>query len=414
LTGAALRNLALSDPRESLKKTWPLLFGLVFGIATWVILTGFTRGASNFIKERVGGSLPNRIRVSASRSSFGPLALGGSMNEGTVDACKKIRGVEAVYRQAHYPGPARMYAHFQTQNMVTDMILDGVDPECVAEQLPEPGKFADSTTPQVPVVIPQIMLDVLNAGISSHTSLPNLSEDALIGRMFQMTVGVSSFAPGESTNINATVVGVSDQLGPNGPTVPLQWVLRNAKKPVEYHTLTLKLAPGADLDFVLKETEKLHLAAPDLEIARKIGQASFFVQLLASGFALAILMVAAVGIASGFTVKVQLEQADIGLYRSLGASRRDILGLYLVRAFWLGVRGALLGVLLGLFLGQVGATLVLSFLPKALAKDVTLFAPSWLSLLAALVLTPLVPVAAAWLPAQRAAALEPGRILRGH
>ena len=414
MTGAALRKLALSDPRESLKKTWPLLFGLVFGIATWVILSGFTRGASNFIKERVGGSLPNRIRVSASKSSFGPLALGGSMNDATVDSCKKIRGVEAVYRQAHYPGPARMYAHFQTQNMVTDMILDGVDPECVAGQLPEPGQFADSTTPQVPVVIPQIMLDVLNAGISSHTSLPNLSEDALIGRMFQMTVGVSSFAPGESTNINATIVGVSDQLGPNGPTVPLEWVKRNSKKPVEYHTLTLKLAPGADLDYVLKETEKLHLAAPDLEMARKIGQASFFVQLLASGFALAILMVAAVGIASGFTVKVQLEQADIGLYRSLGASRRDILGLYLVRAFWLGVRGALLGLLLGLFLGQVGATLILSFLPKALAKEVTLFAPSWLNLLAALVLTPLVPVAAAWLPAQRAAALEPGRILRGH
>ncbi|MFN8608783.1 MAG: FtsX-like permease family protein [Vulcanimicrobiota bacterium] len=406
--------LAFSDPRESLRKTWPLLFGLVFGIATWVVLTGFTRGATQWLRERVGGTLPNRIRVSPSRSSFGPLALGGNMTEQTVADCKKIPGVEAVFRQAHYPGPARMYAHFHTQNMVTDMILDGVDEGQVAEQLADPSQFVDSTTSMVPVVIPRIMLDVLNAGISAHTSLPSLSEQALVGQVFQMTIGVSSFAPGEATNLNCTIVGVSDQLGPNGPTVPMPWLLRNAKKPVEYHTLTLKLAPGANLDSVLRETEKLHLVAPDLETARKIGQASLLAQALAGGFALAILLVAGVGIASGFTVKVQLEQADIGLYRSLGASRQDILRLYLVRALWLGMRGAALGVVIGLIVGQVGATLVLSLLPKALSEGVTLFAPSALNLVLALLVTPLVPVAAAWLPARQAGSLEPGRILRGH
>ncbi|MBS2034454.1 FtsX-like permease family protein [bacterium] len=411
---ASLLQLAFSDPRESLRKTWPLLFGLVFGIATWVVLTGFTHGASEWLRERVGGTLPNRVRVSPSRSSFGPLALGSNMNEQTVTDCKKIPGVEAVYRQAHYPGPARMYAHFHTQNMVTDMILDGVDEAQVAEQLPDPSKFVDSTTSMVPVVIPRIMLDVLNAGISSHTTLPNLSEQALVGQVFQMTVGVSSFAPGEATNLNCTIVGVSDQLGPNGPTVPMAWLLRNAKRPVEYHTLTLKLSPNANLDAVLRETEKLHLVAPDLETARKIGQASMLAQALAAAFALAILLVAGVGIASGFTVKVQVEQADIGLYRSLGASRRDIISLYLVRALWLGIRGATLGVILGLVVGQVGATLILSLLPKALAEGVTLFAPSFVNLMLAMLVTPAVPVVAAWIPARQAASLEPGRILRGH
>lgn len=414
MTNAALFRLAFSDPRESPRRTWPLLVGLVFGIATWVVLSGYTRGASTWLRERVGGTLPNRIRVSSSKSSFGPLSLSSSLTEETVKACKAIPGVEAVYRQAHYPGPARMYAHFQTQNMVTDMVLDGVDPEQVAEQLPDPSKFVDSTTPQVPVVISQTMLDVLNAGISSHTNLPNLSEEALIGRVFQMTIGVSSFAREESTNINATIVGVSNQLGPNGPTVPLTWLLRNAKKPVVYHSLTLKLKPNANLDEVLRATEKMHLAAPDLEMARKIGQASFFTQMLAGGFAAAILLVAGVGIASGFTVKVQLEQADIGLYRSLGATRRDIVRLYLARALSLGLQGAFVGLVTGLFVGQVGATLILSLLPKALVEGATLFAPSWLNLLLALVFTPLVPVAAAWLPAQQAAALEPGRILRNH
>lgn len=405
--------LALSDPRESPRRTWPLLLGLVFGIATWVVLTGFTRGAAQWLRERVGGTLPNRIRVSSAKTQFGPLQLGGGLSEETVAACRAIPGVQEVYRQAHYPGPCELYGSYGGQSLRTDLILEGVDPGQVEAQLPPGAKFEDSTTALVPCVVPQPVLDVLNAGISAHTNLPNLSEQALIGRSFQLRVGASSFAPGASIDITCTVVGVSDQLGVNGPAVPLAWVARNAKKALEYHTLTLQLAPGADLGSVLRAVDRLHLSAPDLKMAERIGHASFFAQLLAGGFAGAILLVAGVGIASGFTVKVQLEQQDIGLYRSLGATRRDIARLYLIRAAALGLQGAFWGLLVGLFSGQVLATVVLSFVPKALGQGVTLFLPSPWSLLTALLFAPAVAVAAAWLPARQAAALEPGRILRG-
>ena len=404
--------LALSDPRESPRRTWPLLLGLVFGIATWVVLTGFTRGATRWLRERVGGTLPNRIRVSSAKTQFGPLQLGGGLGEETVEACKAIAGVEHVYRQAHFPGPCQLFAHYGGQHMTTDLILEGVDPGQVQAQLPSETVFEDTQESQVPAVIPQPVLDVLNAGISAHTHLPNLSEEALIGRSFQLRVGSSSFAPGPSIDITCKIVGVSDQLGVNGPAVPLEWVRRHAKRPLEYHTLTLQLAPGADLEGVLHEIDRLHLAAPDLETAKQIGQAAILAQLLAAAFAGAILFVAGVGIASGFTVKVQLEKPDIGLYRSLGATRRDIARLFLVRAASLGLQGGCFGLICGLFVGQVSATLILSQLPKALAQGVTLFQPSILSLATAALFAPLVAIGAAWLPARQAAALEPGKILR--
>lgn len=408
----ALLHLAVADPRESPRRTWPLLLGLVFGIATWLVLAGFTRGTADWLRQRVGGSIPNRIRVSSAKTTLGPLQLGGGLNEDTVAACKKIPGVTDVYRQCHYPGPAQLYATYQGQGFSTDLIIEGVDPGQVAEQVHRDWKFADTDASSVPVVIPRPVLDVLNAGISAHTSLPNISEDAIIGRTFQLRVGTSSFAPGPSTDITGDIVGVSDQLGINGPALPLAWVQRHAKRPIDYHTLTLQLAPEADLETVLREIDRLALSAPDLETAKQIGHASALAQILAAAFSLSILFVAGVGIASGFTVKVQLEQQDIGLYRSLGATRRDIARLYLVRAAWLGLQGSLWGVLVGGFAGMVLAKAILGFLPPTVREGMMLFQPGWLSLGVALVFGPLVALASAWLPSRQAANLEPGRILR--
>jgi hypothetical protein len=411
---AALIRLALTDPRESPRRTWPLLVGLVFGIATWIVLAGFTRGAADWLRQRVGGSIPNRIRVSSAKTSLGPLMLGGGLNKTHVEKCRAIPGVEAVYRQAHFPGPCQLWASHQGQTLTTDVIIEGVDPEQVSAQVHKDWKFADTRdNGAVPCVIPKPVLDVINAGISAHTNLPNLSEDALIGRTYKLRVGASSFAAGPSVDVTADIVGVSDQLGVNGPAFPMAWIERHAQRPIEYHTLTLQLKPDADLGQVLKAVDQLGLSAPDLDLAKRIGQASQLGQILAAAFAVSILGVAGVGIASGFTVKIQLEQADIGLYRSLGATRRDILYLYLIRAAFLGLLGSLGGLFLGGLAGLALAKLLVSQLPKSLASDLVLFQPSWLSLSIAFAFAPLVAVAAAWLPAHHASRLEPGSILRG-
>jgi ABC-type lipoprotein release transport system permease subunit len=193
----------------------------------------------------------------------------------------------------------------------------------------------------------------------------------------------------------------------------MAWIERHAQRPIEYHSLTLELKPEADLDQVMASIERLGLAAPDLDTAKRIGQASLFAQALAGVFALSILLVAAVGIGSGFMVKVQLEKQDIGLYRSLGATRGDIARIYLVRALSLGLQGALLGVLSGAAGGLLLSRFITSYLPKGLSETMVLFQPSWHSFLVALLFGPLVAVAAAWLPARQGAHLEPGKILRG-
>lgn len=411
---SSLLRLALKDPRESPRRNWPLFLGLVIGLATWLVLAGLTRGTTQWVRERVGGSLPNRIRVTSAKTQFGPLQLGGGISPELLQACRDLPGVQQVFRQAHYPGPCQLFAHYGGESLSTDLILEGVDPGQVADQLPNPAAFVDNPrSSEVPAVIPRAVLDVLNAGISAHTRLPNLSEQALVGRSFQLRVGSSSFAPGPSIEIKCRIVGVSDQLGISGPALPLAWVERHAPRPVEVHSLTLDLDPGADLHQVLRGVEKLGLTAPDLETARKIGQASLFVQALAATFALAILLVAAVGIGSGFLVKVQLEQQDIGLYRSLGATRKDIAAIYLVRALVLGLQGAVLGLIGGGMVGLLLSRLISSFLPPALQDNFLFFQPGLWNLAVALVFGPLVAVAAAWLPARQAAQLEPGKILRG-
>jgi hypothetical protein len=120
-----------------------------------------------------------------------------------------------------------------------------------------------------------------------------------------------------------------------------------------------------------------------------------------SGLALLGLALAAVGIFSVMTLAVSRRTREIGIRMSLGARRRDIVGLV--------VRRALLPVALGLGAG-LAASLAITGLVRGLLHGVepndplTLAAGTGVLLAAA--------VSAAYLPARRAATVDPMRALR--
>jgi putative ABC transport system permease protein len=114
------------------------------------------------------------------------------------------------------------------------------------------------------------------------------------------------------------------------------------------------------------------------------------------------LVVGGIGILTIMTITVSERTAEIGLLRSLGAYRRQILWLFLLEAFFLAAAGGVAGLVIGM-----GAASLLGWLLPAVPVHLS---PTFTALAFALAL--LIGLIAGILPARRAAGLDPVTALR--
>lgn len=165
--------------------------------------------------------------------------------------------------------------------------------------------------------------------------------------------------------------------------------------------------PGSVIEGIRAEIRR---AAPDLAIlgtatmgeavAASVAQPRFRMLLLLL-FAAAATMIATCGIYGLMAYAVTQRRHEIGVRMALGADRRDVLRLVLSRALRIVVVGVVVG-----FIGAVGVTRVLQrFLFGVTPTDPTAFIIVTLLLMT-------VAFVAAWLPARRAARIDPCVALR--
>jgi putative ABC transport system permease protein len=122
---------------------------------------------------------------------------------------------------------------------------------------------------------------------------------------------------------------------------------------------------------------------------------------LLSGFALVGLLLAGIGIYSVLAYYVSQRNRELGIRVALGASRTELVGLVL--------RQTLLPLLIGLALGIAGVFLS-GRLVADLLYEVKPGDPLVLSVIASLLIG--VSLVSSWLPARRAAAVDPALVLR--
>lgn len=115
-----------------------------------------------------------------------------------------------------------------------------------------------------------------------------------------------------------------------------------------------------------------------------------------------VLLAVGMGISSVLVVSVVQRSSQIGIMRAIGIGRLRILQVFLLQGLVFGVLGALLGTAIGAVLAQQ--------LAKAALFDVQVHP----SLVAVSILVSVgVGIGAAWLPARRAAKLDPATAIRG-
>lgn len=136
---------------------------------------------------------------------------------------------------------------------------------------------------------------------------------------------------------------------------------------------------------------------------------------------LLIIAVAAFNLVSSLVMMVADKRSDIAILRTLGASRRTVMGIFIAQGGMVGIVGTLLGVILGLYLsyhvtGWVDY-LQQTFNLELVAKDVYLlgFLPSevhFTDVFSVMFVTLAMCFVATLYPAWRAASIEPAEALR--
>lgn len=184
-----------------------------------------------------------------------------------------------------------------------------------------------------------------------------------------------------------------------------------------FQAATLQVRPGGDLKAVVEATEGMgfeqHSAIEWYDAAKRE------VTLIAAGlnlFALVSLFVAALGITNTLVTSVVERTREIGVWKALGATDRQVMVQFLAEGTVIGLLGGLLGLVLAWGLSIPGDGLVRRLVQEQsrheqLISDSVFEFPGWL-LAATVGLAALVTTLAAVYPARRAARVQPVEALR--
>ena len=148
------------------------------------------------------------------------------------------------------------------------------------------------------------------------------------------------------------------------------------------------------------ELPVVHIRSQQEQIDSDLEEERLFVS-LTSGFGMLALVLASAGIYGVMAYSVAQRTNEIGIRLALGAIPRQVLGLILREASWLSAVGIATG---------VGASLLLTRLVKSMLYGIGPYDPA--TVWGAVLLLAAVALGASWIPASRAAKVQPMQALR--
>lgn len=425
--GRALR-LSLRSLSRHRGRTGLLLSGIVVGVAFLVLLLAFVEGMQSALVERLVGTLPvTHLRVTPRQYAMGALQFDNpfaDLDSTAVTRIGRLRGVRRVLPMAALSEPAQLRASFFGQSFVTDAGVFGIQAELLGDDVKPGQDFTRRSSGPVPAFISRDLMEMYNTGFAAANDLPKLNEQILVNQDAVLTIGSSSFNPAglgaRVDRVPLRIVGVSSNVPLAGISVPMAYVqewnraFAGEQAAGEYVGLTVVAEDARDVGPLTAELERMGLQVNSgREIAEKIAAIARYLSLAFGIVGLVILLVAGLGIANALALSVLERQREIGIFRSVGASRWNIRMLFLLEAFLLGVVGSALGIGAAVGLEAAANRLIRDALTDLPFIPATFFVNTWQIIAVAFIVGVVVSLLAGVSPASRAARLQPAEVLKG-
>jgi len=143
------------------------------------------------------------------------------------------------------------------------------------------------------------------------------------------------------------------------------------------------------------------------EILDQVNEISVILNLLLGFLAAISLLVGGIGIMNIMLVSVSERTKEIGLRKSLGASRKDILWQFLIESFVITCLGGLIGIIIG-----VTISLISSFVVQQQGLPNWPLSVSWLAIIVAFLVSMTIGLIFGIYPARKASKLSPIEAMR--
>lgn len=260
------------------------------------------------------------------------------------------------------------------------------------------GKGLSTTTPNL--ILTNQALQLLSLATTSES----------LGTPLNVTVQYPNLLTGISEVATSTQPVSIGGIITDGGIPPRVFVTRRvlSSSPPTFQSVLIK-ADSLEAVSVLRDelVKKGLVVSAHIDLVTQARQITNAITIVLGVFGITALIVSAIGMFNTMIVSLMERTYEVGVLKSIGATDRDVMRLFLVEAILMGILGGLSGVMLG-FTAAKMVNFGLNILATRYGGDpITLFiTPVWFAVLTILI-SALIGLAAGFWPAYRASLLSP-------
>ncbi|MDD5022786.1 MAG: ABC transporter permease [Candidatus ainarchaeum sp.] len=338
----SVRNLKYTKVRS-----WLTMVGIFIGIMAIVVLIGLVEGLKSEITEELSKFGANTIIITPS-SAVGGVASGtaygvtkGKLFENDYEKIKKVAGVEYISKVIS----GRVNAIYKDEQVALSVF--GIEPDVFREVSVleiEKGRFLEENDHGTAVIGYNIAEDTFEKKVETNSFIEIDGKNYRVAGILKKT-GSSTFNPD-----NIVFIHFEDA----------KEVFEDKLAKDEINTIRLTVFDGEDTEEISEEIKNVLLSAHKVkeedkdfsiitskQINERVEQVTGMLTLFLGAVAGISLIVGGIGIANTMFMNVIERTREIGILKAIGASRKEIVGLFVIEALILGFFGGILGVIVG-------------------------------------------------------------------